>query len=266
MSSRDQGQAGPAGVSKAADAADAATPATEGKEARRRPLAAILAVSAAVALLCIPCCYAPASRIRPEPGDAEQQPDRGTVPPAQEDTAEPPRPATEEAAGFAVPARVWIPESKLTYKSKAGGWQITFPEHWRGWLVVTEYNGGDAVIGFYGKSHTGQNGTRDHWGRVGLDLFWIVTEPVPDMGTFKIGEANGVDYFFMQFHAPASVLKEVLDPDDSWRGYAERELGFVFDEEELALVAIDNEKFIRMAYEDLRYEETKFLKTFKPIE
>lgn len=180
---------------------------------------------------------------------------------------ESPTPSQTQTPEPAVIARVLIPEQDIVYRNEIAGYQITFPEHWRGYYVVTEYREGTAIIGFYGNSYTGQNGDRHHTKRDGLDMFWIVTNPHPDMGAIKIGEINGVEYFYARPGGiPSPVLVHVLDPDDWWREFAERELGYKFDKEELALVAEDKEKFIQILHEDLWNAEDVIFPTFKAIE
>ena len=144
--------------------------------------------------------------------------------------------------------RVLIPEQELVYRNEEAGYQITFPESWRGCYVVTEYSPGFVVVGFYGKSKTGRiankystTGAR----RDGLDMFYIETKgPNPDITYYqkKIGEVNGVEYFFRFQYSYA--LSDVLDPDGWERGYYGK--FYEIDEEELALVAQDEEKAQQM--------------------
>ena len=88
---------------------------------------------------------------------------------------------------------VIIPEEELVYKNEIAGYQITFPENWRGYYVVTEYSTGNVCVGFYGKSKTGQIAYKHH-GYDGLNLFWITTNPGSDGYSYKLGEINGVEY------------------------------------------------------------------------
>jgi hypothetical protein len=176
-----------------------------------------------------------------------------------------PSPAKTSKASI---TRVLIPEHDLVYRNEIAGYQITFPEHWRGYYIVTEYSSGDVCVGFYGKSKTGQISSKHDNGRDGIDMFWIVTELPPEVEGIKdiIGKINGVEYLYGRWGGISSpILTDVLDPNHWMREYIERELGYKFDETELELVAEDRARLIKIIQEDLWHSDS-FLKTFKAIE
>lgn len=152
---------------------------------------------------------------------------------------------------------VLIPEQELVYRNEAAGYQLTFPENWRGYYVITEYGSEEVCIGFYGKSKTGQIYFKQNWGQDGLDLFWIKNEPCPECPIKKIGEANGVEYFFIEHGGSfIGILSAISYPDRTDRELAKYEI----DETELELAAQDWEKAKSM------YEEIDdVVKSFTPI-
>lgn len=147
------------------------------------------------------------------------------------------------------PPRVIIPEKELVYKNYKAGYQIIFPENWKGNYVITEYSPGEVCIGFYGESKTGRMAFRHNLGRDGLDLGWIVSEKPknPDEGCLvlgKIGEVNGVEYFITTPRGGTYIpmLSAIADPDSAEREIARYEI----DETELILAEHDSEIAIPM--------------------
>jgi len=161
--------------------------------------------------------------------------------------------------------RVLIPEQELVYRNEEAGYQITFPESWRGYYVVTEYSPANVVVGFYGKSKTGQSGDKLTGSQqYGVDMFRIETKgPDPDVTHYqkKIGEVNGIEYFFRYFYS--HILSDILDPNGWQREYYGKH--YEIDEAELALVAQDEEKMLQMRQDADNAEEVIF-PTFKVIE
>jgi len=153
--------------------------------------------------------------------------------------------------------RVLIPDQELVYRNEAAGYQIAFPETWRGYYVITEYGSEEVCIGFYGKSKTGQIAFKHITGHDGLDLFWINNESCPDCPINEIGEVNGVEYFFIE-HGGSFIgcLVSISIPDSTERQLARYEV----DEIELELSAQDWEKAKSM-YDTIE----DVLKTFTPI-
>ena len=138
--------------------------------------------------------------------------------------------------------KVLIPEQDLIYRNEAAGYQLTFPENWQGHYVIAEYNGGTiCMIGFYGKSKTGQLSFKDVTGHVGLELFWIGDKPCSECSIRKerkIGEVNGVSYFYVAHGGRNSIgiLHGISRPNEAQ--YASYEV----DGTELELAAQDWEK------------------------
>lgn len=143
--------------------------------------------------------------------------------------------------------RVIIPEKELVYKNEEAGYQITFPENWRGYYVITEYSPEEVCIGFYGKSKTGRIAYK-HWDRDGLDLGWIVThEPTTDEGSLtvdKLGKVHGVSYFLTSPRGGPRLpdLEAILRLDNTTRQLTRYEV----DATEEELVAQDIEKALPM--------------------
>ena len=177
-----------------------------------------------------------------------------------------PTPSPERAAI----TNILIPEQELVYRNRVAGYQITFPEKWRGYYVVTEYNNGDICVGFYGKSKTGQMGEKHQYDHYGLDMFWISTPKLKDIDMAlqqrKIGEINGVEYFYGQWGTPAPTLSNILKSDGLTKEFIENEYGYQLDEEELLLVKRDNEILVQIIQEDLWNAEEVIFPTFKAIE
>ena len=142
--------------------------------------------------------------------------------------------------------RVLIPGEALTYRNEEAGYQITFPESWQGHYVVTEYGPENVVIGFFGKSKTGQFDKKaTGYGRNGIDMFRIETKASDlDVAYYqkKIGEVNGTEYFFRRIYS--YLLSDILEPDGWIREYYGN--FYEIDEEELALVAQDEKKITQM--------------------
>ena len=163
------------------------------------------------------------------------------------DTGELPKETEESRAVAYETPRVIIPENELVYKNEEAGYQITFPENWRGYYVITEYSPEEVCVGFYGKSKTGRIAYK-HWDRDGLDLGWIVThEPTPDEGSLtiaKLGKAHGVSYFLTSPRGGPCLpdLEAILRPDSTTRQLARYEV----DATEEELVAQDTEKALPM--------------------
>ncbi|MBR1970921.1 MAG: hypothetical protein IKA17_11275 [Clostridia bacterium] len=88
---------------------------------------------------------------------------------------------------------------ECSYTNEKGGYEIIFPEEWKGKYIITEYSSGEVCIGFYGKSETSRKSYLKSLGRYGLDLGWIVDgEHIPIDGSCTIGEIteiDGVQYF-----------------------------------------------------------------------
>jgi len=164
--------------------------------------------------------------------------------------------------------RVLKPEYDLVYRNYIAGYQLTFPESWLGWLVITEYSNGDIVIGFYGRSRTSQIAHKSSNRRYGIDMFMIIADPPYGIGGgHKIGEISGVEYFFGRWGGmPSNILSLILEPDGWAREFYGELWEFEFDETELALVAQDNEKLVRIIQEDLWNVEDVIFPTFQAIE
>ena len=156
--------------------------------------------------------------------------------------------------------KVLIPEEDLVYINDSAGYQIAFPESWRGYYVITEYSPDEVSIGFYGKSKTGKI-AYEHYGMDGLEIGCIVSEiPVEGRNLIdKIGEINGVDYFLTSATGGTYLptLEEVISSDNN---SIKEFINYEIDETELMLVAQDLEKAIPMRDDlyDMRI-------TFSPI-
>ena len=136
-------------------------------------------------------------------------------------------------------ARVLIPEQELIYKNEAEGYQITFPESWRGFYMVTEQRYGDVCIGFYGKSKTGQmtleTGTENEF--YPFHLFNITKRGDVEGVVSKIGTIDSTEYFLLIAPSNMEILRDASDPDNSNRtGVIQHGI------DELELVAQDWEK------------------------
>ena len=156
-------------------------------------------------------------------------------------------------------SKLLIQEEELIYRNEIAGYQITFPENWRGYYAIGEFSDGEVYINFYGKSKTGQIGHNEDNIRTGLGLFQITTTTTSQMeGVIgKIGEVNGTEYYYAQWGgSPTGILYEIQDPE---RGVREL-LPFEIDETELELAAKDWEKVTEMK-EDI----DTILKTFAPL-
>lgn len=153
--------------------------------------------------------------------------------------------------------QVMIPENELIYKNEKAGYQIAFPENWRGYYVITEYSPGEVCIGFYGESKTSQIACKHSLGRDGLDMAWVVDEK-PAEGSlilYELGEVDGVEYFLTTPRGGAYLpdLEAISNPDSTARELAKYEV----DETELDLAEKDLEKAIQMR-DDLYYRNISF--------
>ncbi len=142
--------------------------------------------------------------------------------------------------------KVLIPENDLKYVNEKSGYQIIFPENWKGNFVITEYENGEVCIGFYGKSKTGRMAYKQNLGRDGLDLGWIVTKKPKDGSKLigKLGEVNGTEYFLTSPRGGAYVpeLEAIITNSNNERKLAK----YHIDENEINLAKQDLNKAVAM--------------------
>ena len=174
----------------------------------------------------------------------------------------------ENQDAWAEIVRVLKPDQEVVYRNYIAGYQITFPESWLGWFVITEYSCGNIGVGFYGQSRMGRDIRKIVLGapHYGIDFFFIVNEPHFEGSSFKIGEVNGVEFYHTHGSNNTEFLRDIAILDTPSRrridqGIKERGIEYIIDEREIALAAQDFEKMNEM-WGDV----FNILETFQAIE
>jgi len=133
------------------------------------------------------------------------------------------------------------PDNSLVYINSKCGYQLTFPESWRGYYVIDEINNDIVRINFFGKSKTGTISLKPY-GFDGLPMFMIIKESALEENldsVRKIGTVNGINYYFATGTGSyLGGLYEIADTQSAARQTADYEV----DEIELDLAKKDWEK------------------------
>lgn len=152
-------------------------------------------------------------------------------------------------------------ETNLVYQNTKHGYQIVFPESWRGYYIISELDDGIISVNFYGKSKTGSISLKSN-GINGLPMFFIANESqirsdeMIDSKT-KLGTVKGLDYyFFTGTSSSVGSLFDIAKVDSAVRQTAPYDV----DEKELLLAKNDWDKVSNMFN-----ELDGILKTFGPI-
>lgn len=150
----------------------------------------------------------------------------------------------------------------LIYKNMKLGYQLEFPNDWKGWYLIDEFDNGLIRIKFYGKSKTGTIAAKEYFGD-GLPMFYILPENVLEQNKLldsikKIGSVNGVNFFFATGTGFDLGLLYSISISDS---FAIDNANYEVDEKELKLAAEDWSKAQQM-YSQI----DSVLETFRKIE
>ena len=113
----------------------------------------------------------------------------------------------------------------IPYKSIELGWQIFFPQSWKGYYLVQP----NASYGITKVSFVGQSNLSKGDDDTGIEMFFIIDQVSLDADPFwdsvhQIGIVNGVKYYYgTAMDSPLSVLFEANRSDDYEATETERE-------------------------------------------
>jgi hypothetical protein len=143
------------------------------------------------------------------------------------------------------------PEQGIVYRNEKLGFELTFPESWRGWYVINEMNENVIEVAFYGKSKTSTVEFFDKFDIRGRHMFFVGNETFADEpfldSVEEIGKVDAVKFYYgTRTDCAVCVLSDVET--------------FSEDEKEIALAKADLEKAMQML-DDVN----DILKTFKSI-
>lgn len=176
----------------------------------------------------------------------------------------------KSATPFATPANtedgdsmpIQTPNNDLVYKNLDQGYQLTFPENWRGWYLIDKPDNNFIRVKFYGRSKTGTIAAKEYFGG-GLPMFLIMSEVgieenEPLDSVRKIGTIKAVNYYFATgTGSDVGVLFSIANKESAARQTAKYEV----DETELELAAQDWAK-VQQMQKDIE----GILHTFKAID
>ncbi len=140
---------------------------------------------------------------------------------------------------------------ELVYVNYDEGYQITFPETWRGWYSVDIPEAGICRVKFVGKSKTGSIASVDYFNG-GLPLFYIISQRIYENDSYwdnvtEIGQINGQCFYYATgTGADITALLSIADKHSAIRQTAD----YPVDAIELDLAARDWDK-VNLMHQDI---------------
>jgi len=89
----------------------------------------------------------------------------------------------------------------IVYKNEKLGFELAFPESWRGWYVINEIRENAVEVAFYGKSKTSTVEFLEEDGKPGLHMFFVANEAFIEESPFldgieEIGTVGAMKFYY----------------------------------------------------------------------